>query len=199
MLNEDLWKAVLTEMELALSKANFTTWFKGTSLVSNNHGCVLVSVPNGFIREWLENKFNKQIFLIIRKYHPEVREIKYTIGSSRPEAVLVKKDFVQFIPESSLKDMVSEDVNKLTNFNKRYTFDSFVVGPNNELAHAASQAVAKKPGTTYNPLFLYGGVGLGKTHLLQATGNYIAEDMPEKKMSYISTERLIATIVESFK
>ena len=199
MLNEDLWKAVLTEMELALSKANFTTWFKGTSLVSNNHGCVLVSVPNGFIREWLENKFNKQIFLIIRKYHPEVREIKYTIGSSRPEAVLVKKDFVQFIPESSLKDMVSEDVNKLTNFNKRYTFDSFVVGPNNELAHAASQAVAKKPGTTYNPLFLYGGVGLGKTHLLQATGNYISEHMPEKKICYISTERLVASIVESFK
>ncbi len=199
MLNEDLWKAVLTEMELSLSKANFTTWFKGTSLVSNNHGAVLVSVPNGFIKEWLENKFNKQIFQIVRKYYPDIREIKYVIGNSRPEAMLAKKDFVQFIPENSLKDSLNEDVNKLTNFNKRYTFESFVVGPNNELAHAASQAVAKKPGTTYNPLFLYGGVGLGKTHLLQATGNYISEHMPEKKMCYISTERLVASIVESFK
>lgn len=160
---------------------------------------MLVSVPNGFIREWLENKFNKQIFQIIRRHHPEVREIKYTIGASRPEATLSKRDFVQFIPEPALKDTPHEDINQLTNFNKRYTFDSFVVGPNNELAHAASLAVAKKPGHLYNPLFIYGGVGLGKTHLLQATGNYIAHAMPEKKMCYISTERLIAQIVESFK
>ena len=199
MTNEELWKIVLTEMELSLSRANFTTWFKGTSLISNNQGAMLVSVPNGFIKEWLENKFNKQIFQIIRKHHPEVRDIKYTIGSARPEAVLGKRGFVQFIPEHTLKEPANEDVNALTNFNKRYSFDSFVVGPNNELAHAARLAVAKKPGQLYNPLFIYGGVGLGKTHLLQATGNYIAEHMPEKKMSYISTERLIATIVESFK
>lgn len=199
MNNEELWKTVLAEMEISLSRANFITWFKGTSLLSNNHGCVLVNVPNGFIKEWLENKFNKQIFQIIRKYHPEVREIKYAIGTSHLDAAIAKKDFVQFIPENPIKDANNEDINKITNFNKRYTFDSFVVGPNNELAHAASLAVAKKPGHLYNPLFLYGGVGLGKTHLLQATGNYIAEHMPEKKMCYISTERLIATIVESFK
>ena len=199
MTNEELWKIVLTEMELSLSRANFTTWFKGTALLTNANGCMLVSVPNGFIREWLENKFNKQIFQIIRRHHPEVREIKYTIGASRPEAGLSKRDFVQFIPEPALKDTSPEDVNQATNFNKRYTFDSFVVGPNNELAHAASLAVAKKPGHLYNPLFIYGGVGLGKTHLLQATGNHIAHAMPEKKIFYISTERLIAQIVESFK
>lgn len=199
MTNEELWKAVMAEMEVTLSRANFTTWFKGTSLVANNHGSVLVSVPNGFIKEWLENKFNKQIFHIIRKHHPEVREIKYAIGNSHTESAIHKKDFVQFIPTDSIKDTTPEDVNKLTNFNKRYTFESFVVGPNNELAHAASQAVAKKPGSLYNPLFLYGGVGLGKTHLLQATGNYIAANNPEKKLCYISTERLIANIVESFK
>lgn len=186
-------------MELSLSRANFTTWFKGTALLSNNQDSVLVSVPNGFIKEWLENKFNKQIFHIIRKYQPEIREIKYTIGTSRPEAMLAKKDFVQFAPDNALKEALSEDVNKITNFNKRYTFDSFVVGPNNELAHAAAQAVAKKPGTLYNPLFIYGGVGLGKTHLLQATGNYISSAFPEKKLCYINTERLIANIVDSFK
>ncbi len=199
MTNEELWKIVLTEMELSLSKANFTTWFKGTSLVSNNSGAVLVSVPNGFIKEWLANKFNKQIFQIIRKHHPEVREIKYSIGSGHTDGAFTKKDFVQFIPENPYKEELNDDVNRITNLNKRYTFDSFVVGPNNELAHAASLAVAKKPGQLYNPLFLYGGVGLGKTHLLQATGNFIAQHMPEKKMCYINTERLIAMIVESFK
>ena len=199
MTNEDLWKVVLTEMELSLSRANFTTWFKGTALLSNNQDSVLVSVPNGFIKEWLENKFNKQIFHIVRKYQPEIREIKYIIGNARPGVMLAKKDFIQFAPENLLKEALSEDINKITNFNKRYTFDSFVVGPNNELAYAAAQAVAKKPGTLYNPLFIYGGVGLGKTHLLQATGNYIATTAPEKKLCYINTERLIANIVESFK
>src|SRR3989344_2925733 len=100
MNNEELWKVVLTEMELSLSRANFTTWFKGTSLISNNHGSVVVSVPNGFIKEWLENKFNKQIFHIIRKHHPEVRDIKYSIGNSHSDLHLHKKEFVQFIPEN---------------------------------------------------------------------------------------------------
>ena len=200
MTNEELWKTVLTEMELSLSRANFTTWFKGTSLIANNHGAVIVSVPNGFIKEWLENKFNKQIFHIIRKYEPEVREIKYSIGSSRIDpSQSLKRDFVQFIPEMPAREALDEDVNKTTNFNKRYTFDSFVVGPNNELAHAACSAVSKKPGQLYNPLFIYGGVGLGKTHLLQAVGNHIAATAPEKKVFYTSTERLVSAIVESFK
>ncbi len=199
MSNEELWKIVLTEMELSLSRANFTTWFKGTSLLANNSGAMVVSVPNGFIKEWLENKFNKQIFQIIRRHHPEVREIRYSIGGGRLEASLQRKDFVQFIPEPTATPEGTGDVNKITNFNKRYAFESFVVGPNNELAHAACLAVTKKPGYLYNPLFIYGGVGLGKTHLLQATGNNIATAMPEKKMCYVSTERLVAQIIESLK
>ena len=200
MTNEDLWKVVLTEMELSLSRANFTTWFRGTSLVANNHGSVMVSVPNGFVKEWLENKFNKQIFHIIRKFEPDVRDIKYAIGNLRADQnQITKRDFIQFIPENPVKDSTDEDVNKSTNLNKRYTFDSFVVGPNNELAHAACVAISKKLGQLYNPLFLYGGVGLGKTHLLQAVGNCIANANPEKKIYYTSTERLIAAIVESLK
>lgn len=202
MTNEELWKAVLAEMEVTLSRANFTTWFRGTLLVSNNNGCIVVSVPNGFIKEWLENKFNKQIFGVLRKYHPEVREIRYLIGNARPEATLAKRDFIQLVPDLPQKDTESsEDVNKATNLNKRYTFDSFVVGPNNELAHAASLAVSKKLGQLYNPLFIYGGVGLGKTHLLQSIGNSLtpAGNGSEKKIYYISTERITAAIIESFK
>ena len=199
MTNEELWKAVLTEMELSLSRANFTTWFKGTSLLANNTGIILVSVPNGFVKEWLENKFGRQILNTIRNIQPEVREIKYTIGGIRTGLAMQKKDFAQLLPEKTNEDRSDADIDKVTNLNKPYTFYSFVVGSNNELAHAASQSISKNLGKIYNPLFLYGGVGLGKTHLLQAAGNEITTAYPDKKVLYISSERLTADIVESLK
>ncbi len=198
MNNEELWKAVLSEMEVALSRANFTTWLKGTTILSNNSGSVLVSVPNGFVKEWLENKFNRQIFRVMQNFCPEVREIKYIIGGARLAATLPHKDFVHFLPEK-IEEKADLDIDKATNLNRRYTFAAFVVGPNNELAHAASLAITKNLGKLYNPLFLYGGVGLGKTHLLQAAGNLIATQHPDHKITYISSERLTADIVESLK
>ncbi len=199
MTNEELWKAVLGEMEISLSRANFTTWFKGTTIISNANGAILVSVPNGFVKEWLENKFNKQIFTVIQNYFSEIREIKYIIGSARMGPPIPKRDFSQFIPEKISEEKQDADIDKATNLNRRYSFDSFVVGPNNELAHAASLAVARSLGKLYNPLFLYGGVGLGKTHLLQATGNVVAATATERKILYISSERLTSDIVESLK
>jgi len=199
MTPEELWKAVLTEMELTLSRANFTTWFKGTSLLAGNNDSVSVSVPNGFVKEWLENKFGKQIFQIIRNLNPGVREIKYIVGGMRPSPVFQRKDLAQFLPERINEESSDADIDKVTNLNKRYSFGLFVVGPSNELAHAASLAVTKNPGKTYNPLFIYGGVGLGKTHLLQATGNQVASAYPDKKILYISSERLTADIIESLK
>ena len=199
MTNEELWKTVLAEMEMSLSRANFTTWFKGTSLLANSNGSVLVSVPNGFVKEWLENKFNRQIIQIIRNAHPEVREVKYAVGGLRAGVPLQKKDFAQFIPERTSEEKQDSDIDKVTNLNKRYSFKSFVVGSSNELAHAASLAVTKGLGKVYNPLFIYGGVGLGKTHLLQATGNEVLADSSDRKILYISSERLTAEIVESIK
>ncbi|MBI2062655.1 MAG: chromosomal replication initiator protein DnaA [Candidatus Yanofskybacteria bacterium] len=199
MINEELWKAVLTEMELSLSRANFTTWFKGTSLLAYNNGSVLVSVPNGFVKEWLENKFGKQILQVIRNLQPDVREVKYAVGGIRIGLAIQKRDFAQLLPEKNTDEKSDADIDKTTNLNKRYTFGSFVVGSNNELAHAASLAITKNLGKTYNPLFIYGGVGLGKTHLLQATGNQIGLSYPDKKVCYISSERLTADIIESLK
>jgi chromosomal replication initiator protein len=199
MTNEELWKAVLSEMEVSLSRANFTTWFKGTNIISNANGAILVSVPNGFAKEWLENKFNKQIFKVVQNFHPEIREIKYAIGNNHLHTMLPKKDFAQFIPEKISEDRSDADIDKTTNLNKRYTFESYIVGQSNELAHAASLSVAKNPGKLYNPLFIYGGVGLGKTHLLQATGNAICSKFGDKKVTYISSERLTSDIVESLK
>lgn len=199
MENNELWKAVLSEMEVSLSRANFTTWFKGTNIISNSNGAVLVSVPNGFVKEWLENKFNKQIFKVVKNYCPETREIKYMVGNGRVGLPMPKKDFSQFIPEKISEDRLDNDVDKLTNLNKRYSFELFVIGPSNELAHAASVAVTKNLGKLYNPLFIYGGVGLGKTHLLQATGNYIAGHQLDRKILYISSERFTSDMIESIK
>ena len=199
MTNEELWKTVLSEMEVSLSRANFTTWFKGTSLLANTNGSVLVSVPNGFVKEWLENKFNRHIMQIIRNAHPEVREVKYAVGGLRAGILLQKKDFTQFAPEKPNDVSADADIDRTTNLNKRYSFKSFVVGSSNELAHAASIAITKDLGKVYNPLFIYGGVGLGKTHLLQATGNEVLTGNTEKKVLYISSERLTAEIIESIK
>lgn len=199
MTNDELWKAVLSEMEVSLSRANFTTWFRGTTILSNSNGAVLVSVPNGFVKEWLQNKFNKQIFRVVQNFHPEVREIKYAVGSLKTLSILPKKDFANLVPDRIVDDRQDAEIDKLTNLNKRYTFDSFVIGSNNELACAASMAITKNIGRLYNPLFLYGGVGLGKTHLLQAVGNSISSTGPDKKILYISSERLTSDIVESLK
>lgn len=199
--NEELWKAVLGEMELSLSRANFTTWFKSTQVLSRDQNAVLVSVPNGFVREWLENKFNRQILQSIRKLTPEVREVKYVIG--QPKVDPSKQDISKIILDKELEVEAANhadlDIDKVTNLNKKYSFDSFVVGSNNELAYSAAVAVTKNLGKQYNPLFFYGGVGLGKTHLAQAAGNKILSEGKGLRVSYITGEKLTATIVTALQ
>src|SRR3989338_11478457 len=200
MTNEELWKAVLGEMELSLTRSNFTTWFKNTTIVARDHGSIIVSVPNGFIKEWLENKFNKKILQSIRTLNPEIREVRYSIG--KPKLDFIKQDFSKIIFEREIEDKndvpLDSDVDNATNLNKRYSFDSFVVGSNNELAYAACIAVTKNLGKLYNPLFIHGGVGLGKTHLLQAVGNKVAE-YRERRILYVPAERFSANIVDAIR
>lgn len=201
MTNEELWRAVLGEMELSLSRANFTTWFKNTFVISKDKNSVLISVPNGFIKEWLENKFNKKILQSIRNLHPEVREVKYLVG--KPKIELTKQGISKLISDEELNEKPSStidvEVDKNTNLNYKYSFDSFVVGSNNELAHAACLSVSKNLGKIYNPLFLYGGVGLGKTHLLQSLGNKIISENKDKKVLYVPAERFTSEIIESIR
>src|SRR4030043_35409 len=168
MTKEELWQAVLAQIQLNISQANFATWFKDTDVVSYKEGEILISAPNSFAKEWLENKYGKTILKIIYNLDKEVKDIKYILGKSELKTV---KRILPPIPEAGQLEFEEFKINKETNLNPRYTFESFVVGPSNELAHAAAWAVAKKPGLVYNPLFIYGGVGLGKTHLLQAVGN----------------------------
>jgi len=196
MTKEELWQAVLAQIQLTISQANFATWFKDTGIASYKDGRVLIFVPNSFAKEWLENKYGKTIFKILYNLDKEIKEVKYTIGKS--ELKPIKKTPVS-LPEAGQLEFEEFKINRETNLNPRYTFDNFVVGPFNELAHAAAWAVSKKPGFVYNPLFIYGGVGLGKTHLLQAIGNSIIKNFSLKKVKYIPAEKFTAGVVSSIK
>lgn len=202
MTNEEIWQAVLGEVELAVSPANFVTWFKNTSILSAHDGRVNIRVPNGFAKEWLENKYNRYIITALRNFIEDVHEISCSVVAN-PEAA-PKKEIDSAISSSapqvpSLGKISHESLSLRANLNPRYTFENLVVGANNELAHAACEAVAKTPGSTYNPLFIYGGVGLGKTHLLQSVGNALLERNPDTKIIYATAEYFANQYVDMVK
>jgi chromosomal replication initiator protein len=208
MTNQELWQAVLGEVELSISRANFVTWFKNTNISAHENGLVIISVPNGFTKEWLENKYNKPILKSLRNYSSDVKEIKYVIGPYTPSPHRERFDVLpetrldsgplSYEEQLGLGEQIEQPVlvNE-ANMNTRYTFSNFVVGPSNELAHAASVAVAENPGFVYNPLLIYGGVGLGKTHLMQAIGNEILRTRPGSRVKYIAAERFTTELINS--
>ena len=200
MTNEELWQAVLAQVQFSVSRANFATWFRNTKILSKNSGKILISVENSFSKEWLDNKYCSLILKILRNLDKQVKSLEFTIrpGKNIGFKKLGKKDKKEKAEESQLPfKELSLDVK--TNLNPRYKFDNFIIGSFNELAHAAAVSVSESPGLTYNPLFIYGGVGLGKTHLLQAVGNKIVESFPDKKVRYASSERFISSIIESIR
>lgn len=201
MTNQELWQTVLGEIELNISKANFITWFKQTTILEKRENQVIVGVPNGFSKEWLQNKYHKLILKSLRNILTDVKEIQFSIYNPNkvfiaPTPIIDEQKAIKIINDDQLGFQEFE-VNKETNLNPRYTFDSFVVGSFNELARAAAHAIVKSPGTIYNPLFIYGGVGLGKTHLLQAIGNEVAKKHKNKKVKYTSTDKFTSELVDA--
>ncbi len=190
MTKEQLWQSALGELELLISKANFTTWFKNTYIDSCAEGHVTVAVPNAFTKVWLEKKYHEQILKALQNItNQQIKQIDYQVIGTK----------TMIITEPSIHHQInhsSSQTNK-SGLNPYYTFDTFVVGKNNELARAAAIAVAQNPGQVYNPLFLYGGVGLGKTHLLQAIGHEIIKKMPDKKIFYVTCERFTNEFIEA--
>lgn len=186
---KQLWENVLVDIELSISKANFTTWFKDTFISKMEDGVVFVSVPNEFVKDWLATKYHKEILRALRQYAEQVRGVEYSVkrGVGRRHEV----PRAQPITGSSTSELPLENfyINKSDNLNPRYTFETFVVGPFNELAHAAAQAVVQKPGIGYNPLFIYGKTGYGKTHLMQAVGNQLKKQNPNTKVFYVTSEK----------
>lgn len=183
--NKKLWDSVLVEMELNLSKPNFNTWFKDTFILKQEDGAVYLSVPNTFVQDWLGSKFHNLILKALRTASGNIQSLHYLISKEDTR----EKQMVEKSPQNT-KELPIADIfiNKEDNLNPRYTFESFIVGPFNEFAHAASQAIIKKPGIVYNPLFIYGGTGHGKTHLIQAVGNHI-KNTSSRKVFYTTSEK----------
>jgi chromosomal replication initiator protein len=200
MENKELWNRALTDIELEVSKANFSTWFKHTRIVKQDAGVITLGVQNEFVREWLESKYHSMILRILRNVSDTVRGVDCIVAkddhSEKEESVKKEPTTAFYHNELPLHDVY---VNKEDGLNPRYTFDTFIVGPFNELAHAAAQAVVRKPGIMYNPLFIYGGTGFGKTHLLQSIGNYIKKQSAGKKILYISSEKFSIDYVNSLQ
>lgn len=185
-----IWQTALVEIETTVSQANFSTWFKETSILREEEGVIYLGVPNSFTQEWLYKKFHNAILRILRQLNERVRALEYVVVKEN-EAASKKDELKRRIAATTNMVMPLQDfyINKEDNLNPRYTFENFVVGPFNELAHAASQTVVKNPGQTFNPFFVYGNTGRGKTHLIQAVGNQIKKFHPNKKVYYLTSER----------
>ncbi len=203
MDKDELWQTALAKIELTLSRPNFLTWFQETGILNIDSGIATVCVPNGFAREWLQNKYHKTILHAIREISSEVRDISYIIGKPEGLRSLGPKDAKKKHSNASFSDDTPAfkefTVHPETNLNPRYTLSNFIVGSFNELAHAATQSIIKNLGTSYNPFFIYGGVGLGKTHLIQAVGNEVLRVNPALKVKYVPSEKYMIEIVEALK
>jgi len=200
-MNHVLWQAVLGEIELSVSRAAYVTWFKNTELVDyTNDGNVTIAVPNIFAKQQFEVKFNKQISESLKKNGVDAHHITYSIVGSNTRKTQKAVDVASPIIEASEQKRESRVPRPAPpSLNPRYTFANFIVGSSNDLAYAACQAVASNPGTKYNPLFLYGGVGLGKTHLIQAVGNEIARHKKDSRILYINSETFVNEFLDSIR
>ena len=198
-----IWQGVLGELELSISKASFTTWFKNTFIIAINNDEIIVAVPNIFTKTWLEKKYQDKILNALENILSKNNlQVIYRVKENNNDANVSKKNTTNNLEKTSPVYKISENLKKPIGkfgLNFKYNFNSFVVGPGNELAQAASNAAAKKPGEVYNPLFIYGGVGLGKTHLVQAIGNYILSKNPTKKILYINSEKFTNDFIYAIK
>ncbi len=201
----NLWQAVLGEIELSVSRGNFVTWFKNTCLLRQDDERIIVGVPNVFIKQQLERKYNDLIVATLQKNGANAATVEYKIHSaltpSREEDPMVLRPSpsggtVQTAPKPQTTALTHTYRQGL---NERYTFENFIVGSGNELAYAACQAIAVHPGTKYNPLFLYGGVGIGKTHLIQAVGNAVLSNNPKARVVYVSSEQFLQEFVDALR
>ncbi|WP_062201399.1 chromosomal replication initiator protein DnaA [Massilibacterium senegalense] len=191
---DDLWEKVLAEIREKVSKPSFETWFKQTSAHALLEDSIVVSAPNEFTKGWLESRYSEFISQIIEDLTGAPLEIKFTAPPGDGE-----KEFDLEAPKPMINVDGTESPDAKTMLNPKYTFDTFVIGQGNRFAHAASLAVAEAPAKAYNPLFIYGGVGLGKTHLMHAIGHYVIEHKPNAKVVYLASEKFTNEFINSIR
>lgn len=189
-----LWDAALGEIELQISRPNFITWLKNSRLAEKKDGIAVVALPNNFAKEWVKTKYHKIILAALRNLDNETKNVQYLVQP----ALVKEQKVINETQETVMQNTIPEfRIDAETNLNPRYTLESFVVGSSNELAYAAACAVIKEIGTKYNPFFVYGGVGLGKTHLIQAVGNEIKKNYAgqNKKIKYVTSEKFTNEVI----
>ena len=194
---ETLWKAALSALQLTISAANFATWFRGTKVERIEGDVVTVGCPNPFVKGWLEERYSKQITNSLSEILKRPIEVKFSVvpGGEKEKAPA----------PAPLFDIAEEEKNKTlkrlaeSKLNPRYTMGNFVVGNNNQLAYAVAQAIIADPGKVYNPLFLYGGVGVGKTHLMQAIGHEVIRNFPDKIVTYCTSETFTNEMIDAIQ
>lgn len=192
MDQKGIWQGVLGEIELSVPHASFTTWFKNTELVEISDKIAHIAVPNIFVKAQLEKRFSKQIKEVLNKSSVDIESVSFQVKTSSNKKKPVSREISNTKTEQKIEQLITpSDRSSTTNLNPRYTFDNFIVGSSNDLAYAASRAVSDNPGQKYNPLFLYGGAGLGKTHLMQAIGNDIISRQPNARVLYTTTEAFV--------
>lgn len=187
---QDLWEKTLNVLKNEMSEVSFNTWMKSCSPISISEDTIKISVPNAFTRDILNNRYKDLVANSIQGICSKLYKLEFLISS---EVALEETQNQQKVKSLSLNDEISNTLNP------KYTFDSFVIGNSNRFAHAASLAVAEAPAKAYNPLFIYGGVGLGKTHLMHAIGHYILENNPKAKVEYISSEKFTNELINAIK
>ena len=193
-----IWRAALGELQVALSPANFETWLRHTSLVEVDDTRFRIAVPNGFAKDWLETRYRSLISQTLARIVGYSVAVEFVV---RPDAGLPEPgtEGAAAPPEVRVEPTRVGGDGSSANVNPRYTFSNFIVGSANRLAHAAALSVAERPGHAYNPLFLYGGVGLGKTHLMHAIGNAVVARFPRKRVVYATSEKFTNEFITSIQ
>jgi chromosomal replication initiator protein len=208
---KQVWRAALGELQVSLSPANFETWLKETALVAVDDNRFTVAVPNGFAKDWLETRYRSLISQTLARVVGYSVQVDFEVregltpsgeGSDGQTAAAGGAEGVPAPPLAHVRlepGRVGGPEGASASLNPRYTFRNFIVGSANRLAHAASLSVAERPGHAYNPLFLYGGVGLGKTHLMHAIGNQVLARFPRKRVVYATSEKFTNEFITSIQ
>ncbi len=187
---QQLWEKILIELEEKVGKSSYELWFKPLKLLDFKEDLIVLEVPNRFFKEWIEENYISYLLEAFSEIASFSGQLKFKIADKDKE---FKKEFVQL--ENRTKRLASKGIF----LNPRYTFESFVVGPSNQFANAAARTVAEQPGSVYNPLFIYGGVGLGKTHLINAIGNYIVDNISGLSVLYVPIEQFTNEVVAAIR
>lgn len=198
-LLDQLWNAALGEIEIQVSRPNFVTWFKNSRFLHKKGNTACVGLPNNFAKEWIENKYSKVVLGSLRNLEQSIMKVEFIVATASKQGALKTTKPLQKQVESQ-QSFPELKIDPETGLNPRYSFNSFVVGKSNELAYAAASAIVEEVGKKYNPLFIYGGVGLGKTHLMQSVGNEIKNKYGGKiRVKYTPAEKFTNDVIWAIK